>query len=111
MSIGCWERGYEADWFREGLKDKGIRACIPGRKQRKARVTYDKRRYKRRNRPLVTLLRNALPGSDRDHVRQAQGLAPHCHALRPMPESLPISHRSRRCRHLLAMSPEPRQQN
>ncbi|MBO9413678.1 MULTISPECIES: transposase [unclassified Ruegeria] len=30
--------------------DKGIRACIPGRKQRKKPVKYDKRRYKRRNR-------------------------------------------------------------
>ncbi|WP_346429687.1 transposase [Paracoccus sp. DMF-8] len=27
-----------------------IRACIPGRKQRKKTVKYDKRRYKRRNR-------------------------------------------------------------
>ena len=45
------ERGYDADWFREALKDKGIRACIPGRKQRKKTVKYDKkRRYKRRNR-------------------------------------------------------------
>lgn len=24
------DRGYDADWFREGLKDNGIRACIPG---------------------------------------------------------------------------------
>ena len=44
------DRGYDADWFREALKDKGIRACIPGRKQRKKNVKYDKRRYKRRNR-------------------------------------------------------------
>ncbi|XDA98103.1 IS5 family transposase [Sulfitobacter sp. LCG007] len=44
------DRGYHADWFREALKDKGIRACIPGRKQRKKLVKYDKRRYKRRNR-------------------------------------------------------------
>lgn len=29
--------------------DKGIRACIPNRKQRKKPVNYDKRRYKRRN--------------------------------------------------------------
>jgi len=28
------ERGYDADWFREGLKNKGIKACIPGRKSR-----------------------------------------------------------------------------
>ena len=44
------DRGYDADWFREGLKDKGIRACIPGRKQRNIPVKYDKRRCKRRNR-------------------------------------------------------------
>src|SRR6056297_1573634 len=44
------DRGYDADWFRDALKDKGIRACIPGRKQRKTKVKYDKRRYKRRNR-------------------------------------------------------------
>ena len=44
------DRGYDADWFREALQDKGIRACIPGRKQRKTPVKYDKRRYKQRNR-------------------------------------------------------------
>ena len=39
-----------ADWFRESLKDKGIRACIAGRKSRSKKIRYDKRRYKRRNR-------------------------------------------------------------
>lgn len=39
------DRGYDADWFREALKDKGIRACIPGRKQRKVPMRYEKRRY------------------------------------------------------------------
>jgi transposase len=43
-------RGYDADWFREALREKGIHAYIPARKQRKATVMYDKRRYKRRNR-------------------------------------------------------------
>ncbi|WOI35269.1 IS5 family transposase [Tritonibacter scottomollicae] len=47
------DRGYDADWFREALEDKGIRACIPGRKQRKTPVKYDKRRYKRRNRTEI----------------------------------------------------------
>lgn len=28
------DRGYDADWFRDALKDKGIRLCIPGRKSR-----------------------------------------------------------------------------
>ena len=36
--------------LREPLKDKGISACIPGRRQRKIPVKYDKRRYKQRNR-------------------------------------------------------------
>ena len=44
------DRDYDTDWFRETLKDKGIRACIPGRKQRKKPVKNDKRRYKRRDR-------------------------------------------------------------
>jgi transposase len=44
------DRGYDADWFRDALKDKGIRACIPGRKGRKKVIRHDKRRYKRRNR-------------------------------------------------------------
>jgi len=25
------DRGYDADWFREGLESKGIKPCIPGR--------------------------------------------------------------------------------
>jgi len=44
------DRGYDADWFRDALKNKGIKVCIPGRKSRKKAVKYDKRRYKRRNR-------------------------------------------------------------
>jgi len=44
------DRGYDADWFREALRDKGIRPCIPGRTSRGKAVRYDKRRYKRRNR-------------------------------------------------------------
>lgn len=37
------DRGYDADWFREALKDKGIRPCIPGRKSQGWPVKYDKR--------------------------------------------------------------------
>tara|TARA_Y100000780_G_scaffold232007_1_gene260236 strand:- start:3838 stop:4125 length:288 start_codon:yes stop_codon:yes gene_type:complete len=44
------DRGYDADWFRETLVDKGTTPCIPWRKSRKKIVKYDKRRYKRRNR-------------------------------------------------------------
>ena len=44
------DRGYDADWFREALSDRGTRPCIPGRKSRNKVVSYDKRRYRRRNR-------------------------------------------------------------
>ena len=44
------DRGYDAAWFRDALKDKGIKPCIPGWKSRSKPVKYDKRRYKRRNR-------------------------------------------------------------
>ncbi len=42
-------RGYDADWFRDALEEKGIKPCIPGRKSRGKPVKYDKRKYKRRN--------------------------------------------------------------
>jgi transposase len=44
------DRGYDADWFRDALAEKGISHCIPGRKSRTKPVKYDKRRYKSRNR-------------------------------------------------------------
>ena len=44
------DRGYDADWFRDALKDKGIRPCIPVRKSRSKIVRYDEQRYRRRNR-------------------------------------------------------------
>ena len=44
------DRGHDADWFRDALKDKGIKPCIPDRKSRSKPVRHDKRRQKRRNR-------------------------------------------------------------
>lgn len=44
------DRGYDANWSRDALEEKGITPCIPGRKSRKKPVKYDKRRYKSRNR-------------------------------------------------------------
>ena len=42
--------GYDANWFRDALKNKGIKPYIPGRMSRSKLIKYDKRRYKRRNR-------------------------------------------------------------
>lgn len=44
------DRGYDADWFREALKDTGIRPCIPDPKSRGKAVRHDQRRFRRRNR-------------------------------------------------------------
>ena len=41
------DRGYDADRYRETLKDKGIKPHIQGRKSRGKPVKYDKGRYKR----------------------------------------------------------------
>jgi transposase len=48
------DRGYGADWFREALKGKGIRACISDRNQHKTPVKCDRPRPKRRNRIEIT---------------------------------------------------------
>jgi len=43
------DRGYDADWFRSALKAKGIKPCIPPRKNRKTVIDYDKALYKQRH--------------------------------------------------------------
>jgi transposase len=40
------DRGHDADWFREALKDKGIKRCIPARTSRGRPGLHDKRRYR-----------------------------------------------------------------
>lgn len=88
------DRGYDADWCREASQDKGMRACIPGWKQRKTPAKNDKRRYKRRNRIEIMFGRPEVWGGRGD-------------PLRPLPEGLPIGHRTRRYRYLLVMNPDP----
>ena len=51
------DRGYDADWFRDALKDKGIRPCIPGRRSRSHPVKHDKRRCKRHTRIEIRFAR------------------------------------------------------
>ena len=89
------DRGYDAYWFREGLIDKGIRPCIPGRKSRKTTIKYDKRRYKRRNRiermfGRIKDWRRVAPRYDR------------------RPNGLPRRHHAHCNRYILVMNSEPR---
>ena len=44
------DRGCDADWFRNALKDRGIAACIPSRKNRKVIIPHDTVRYRQRHR-------------------------------------------------------------
>jgi len=43
------DRGYDADWFRAALIEKGITPCIPPKKNRKVKIEYDKTLYKKRH--------------------------------------------------------------
>jgi transposase len=43
------DRGYDADWFRAALADRGIDACIPSKANRKAQIPHDIALYRRRH--------------------------------------------------------------
>ncbi len=43
------DRGHDADWFRDGLKEKGVLPCIPPKNNRKRKINYDKTLYKQRH--------------------------------------------------------------
>lgn len=43
------DKGYDSDWFRSALAERGITACIPPRSNRKVQHHYDKSLYKQRH--------------------------------------------------------------
>lgn len=90
------DKGYDADWLRAALADRGIAACIPSKATRKVPIPHDATLYLQRHKIEI-------------HVRKAQGLAAHPHPLRSMRTHLHVRYLHRRIRHLLArsMSPEP----
>ncbi len=55
------DRGYDADWFRDALQEKGITPCIPSRKSRNKTIKYDKRRYRKGRAGLSFALTAARP--------------------------------------------------
>jgi putative transposase len=44
------DRGYDSNWFRKALSDKGIEPCIPPTRSRKRPIAYDKAIYRHRHR-------------------------------------------------------------
>ena len=71
-----------------------IRACVPGQKQRKTTVRYDKRRYKRRNH--IEIMFGRLKDWRRVATRYDR-----------VPEGTLICYRPRGYRHLLVMNTDP----
>ena len=96
------DRGYDADWLRQALTERGIEPCIPSKINRKVPIPHDRTLYRQRHRienmfgRLKPVLSACLAGSRR-------GLAPHPHPLRPMRPHLHVGNLHRRNRHLLAL--------
>jgi transposase len=44
------DRGYDSNWFRKALIDKGIEPCIPSTRSRNQALAYDKAIYRQRHR-------------------------------------------------------------
>ena len=43
------DKGYDSDWFRAALAERGITPCIPPRSNRKVQYPYDKTLYRQRH--------------------------------------------------------------
>ena len=61
------DRGYDADWFRDALAERGIEACIPSKSNRKIQIPHDKLRY--RNRHKIENMFGKLKDWRRIHTR------------------------------------------
>ncbi len=43
------DKGYDADWFRQALTERGITACIPSKSNRKIQIEHDRVLYRQRH--------------------------------------------------------------
>jgi len=43
------DKGYDADWFRAALADRGIQPCIPSKSNRKVQIPYERSLYRQRH--------------------------------------------------------------
>ena len=43
------DKGYDADWLRQALVERGIKACIPSRSNRKTPIEHDRVLYRQRH--------------------------------------------------------------
>ena len=61
------DKGYDSDWFRAALSERGITPCIPPKSNRKVQYQYDKAVYKKRH--LVENLFAKIKDWRRIHTR------------------------------------------
>ena len=43
------DKGYDADWFRQALTERGITACIPSKSNRRQPIEHDRILYRQRH--------------------------------------------------------------
>ena len=43
------DKGYDADWFRDALSERGITPCIPSKANRKVSIPHDQTLYRQRH--------------------------------------------------------------
>ena len=63
------DKGYDADWFRAALKERGIDPCIPPKSNRKVQIPYDRLLYKSRHK--IENMFGKLKDWRRAHTRAA----------------------------------------
>lgn len=61
------DKGYDADWFREALIERGITPCIPPRSNRKSSPAFERTLY--RNRHKIENMFGKLKDWRRIHTR------------------------------------------
>ena len=61
------DRGYDADWFRQALRARGTRPCIPGRANRSKPIRHGKQLYRCRHK--VEIMFGRLKDWRRIHTR------------------------------------------
>jgi transposase len=47
------DKGYDADWFRQALAERGITACIPSKSNRKKPIEHDRTLYRQRHKSRI----------------------------------------------------------
>ena len=61
------DRGYDADWFRAALTERGITPCIPSKSNRKIAIPHDPLLYRQRHR--IEIMFGRIKNWRRIHTR------------------------------------------